>query len=188
MTWLIPSHPPVSLAPACPCLRCPPPARCLPCSSGFADLEVPLPAVAQEYVDHGGSLWKVYVAGQQVFWTLRRSTPDLGGLAARLAEDPEADIPSSIGFDSLKSLPTSLPWLRRGTAAAGATEGDSAGPPPGHELMRRSTFEAVAAALRQRLGLTLFGFDLVFDSSAGLSVCVRGRWGLSGGGLLLPSA
>ena len=35
-------------------------------SSGFADLEVPLPAVAQEYVDHGGVVWKVYVAGQQV--------------------------------------------------------------------------------------------------------------------------
>ena len=47
-------------------------------------------------------------------------------------------------------------------------EGAAAGPPPGHELMRRSTFEAVAAALRQRLGLTLFGFDIVFDSSAGV--------------------
>ena len=165
--WLIPPHP-----------LAPPAARPCACSTGFADLEVPLPAVAQEYVDHGGSLWKVYVAGQQVFWALRRSTPDLGSLVALLAADPEADIPSSIGFDSLKSLPTSLPWLRRAggniAAAAGAgagtmaAEGAAAGPPPGHELMRRSTFEAVAAALRQRLGLTLFGFDIVFDSSAGV--------------------
>jgi inositol-1,3,4-trisphosphate 5/6-kinase/inositol-tetrakisphosphate 1-kinase len=38
--------------------------------------------------------------------------------------------------------------------------------------MRRPTFEAVAAALRQRLGLTLFGFDLVFDRSAGELVIV----------------
>lgn len=148
---------------------------------------MPLPAVAQEYVDHGGCLWKVYVAGRQVYWTLRRSTPDLAGLAAQLEADPEgADIPASIAFDSLKSLPTSLPWLRGGAggsgsagggaaaaaaegaaAAAGAGEGAERGPPPGQELMRQSTFEAVADALREGLGLTLFGFDLVFDSAAG---------------------
>lgn len=96
----------------------------------------------------------------------RRSTPDLGPLVAALAADPEgADAPASLGFDSLKSLPTSLPWLRRGAPADGA-------PPPGHELLRRPTFEAVAAALRARLGLTLFGFDLVFDPSAGELVCI----------------
>ncbi|KAL4448397.1 hypothetical protein ABPG75_005616 [Micractinium tetrahymenae] len=184
-------------------------------SSGFDDLEVPLPAVAQEYVDHGGVVWKVYVAGGQVFWAQRKSTPDLGPLARRLAEDPEADIPSSIGFDSLQSLPTTLPWLRQlaapapaaaaaaaavaaagpgaaeGTtggageqqaaaagaslaqpAAAAAASGAQAALPPGYELMRRPTFEAVAAALRQQLGLTLFGFDLVFDRAAGELVII----------------
>ncbi|KAL4433219.1 hypothetical protein ABPG77_003267 [Micractinium sp. CCAP 211/92] len=175
--------------------------------SGFDDLEVPLPAVAQEYVDHGGVVWKVYVAGEQVFWTQRRSTPDLGPLARILADDPDADIPSSIGFDSLKSLPTTLPWLRRleppapepaATAAAaaagfepeaaGSSNGDPGAPrgaaaaapaghaqaaqSPGHELMRRPTFEAIAAALRQQLGLTLFGFDLVFDRVAGELVII----------------
>ena len=34
--------------------------------SGFADLHVPLPAVVQEYVDHGAQLHKVYVLGSQV--------------------------------------------------------------------------------------------------------------------------
>ena len=34
--------------------------------SGFADLQVPLPAVVQEYVDHGAQLHKVYVLGSQV--------------------------------------------------------------------------------------------------------------------------
>ncbi len=157
-------------------------------------------------------------AGLQVFWTQRRSTPDLGPLARILADDPDADIPSSIGFDSLKSLPTTLPWLRRleppapepaataaaaaagpGPGAAGSSKGNpgeqqaTAGNPgeqrgaaaaapagdaqaaesPGHELMRRPTFEAIAAALRQQLGLTLFGFDLVFDRVAGK--CSAGR-------------
>lgn len=150
-----------------PCTR-----RC--CSSAFAGLEVPLPAVVQEYVDHGGALWKVYCAGEQVFWTQRRSTPDLGPLARLLAEDPAADLPTSVGFDSLKSLPTSLPWARQAASTAGAAPGGAAAAagreaeaPPGHELMRQPTFEAVASALRARLGLTLFGFDLVFDRAAG---------------------
>lgn len=151
------------------------------------------------------SLPHCHPAGQ-VFWTQRKSTPDLGPLARKLADDPDADIPSSIGFDSLKSLPTTLPWLRQlappahaaapaAVAAAAATTLDpgaaassaggpskqleaAAGPqpaaggaqaalPPGYELMRRPTFEAVATALRQQLGLTLFGFDLVFDRVAG---------------------
>lgn len=34
--------------------------------AGLQGLEVPLPAVAQEYVDHGGVVWKVYVAGDKV--------------------------------------------------------------------------------------------------------------------------
>lgn len=146
-----------------------------------------------------------------MFWTHRKSTPDLGPLARRLASNPDANIPTSIAFDSLKSLPTTLPWLRQldppapapavaaapaaagaGPAAAGSAKGGpseqlpaaaaaglqepgaaaaageaQAALPPGYELMRRPTFEAVAAALRQQLGLTLFGFDLVLDRAAG---------------------
>ena len=33
---------------------------------GLQGLEVPLPAVIQEYVDHGGLVWKAYVAGDKV--------------------------------------------------------------------------------------------------------------------------
>ncbi|PRW44989.1 inositol 4-trisphosphate 5 6-kinase family [Chlorella sorokiniana] len=145
--------------------------------SGFAGLEVPLPAVVQEYVDHGGRVWKVYVAGDQVFWAERKSTPDLRSLAEQLAADPEADVPDSISFDSLKSLPTTLPWLRKQQAQPQAAGGSADGglpPVPGQvaSLMQRPTFEAVAAALRKRLGLTLFGFDLVFDSIAGELVII----------------
>lgn len=97
-----------------------------------------------------------------------------------------ADVPDSISFDSLKSLPTTLPWLRKQQAQqqaqAGSSSADASSAPaaqpaaadglppvPGQvaSLMRRPTFEAVAAVLRKRLGLTLFGFDLVFDSIAG---------------------
>lgn len=100
-----------------------------------------------------------------------------------------ADVPDSISFDSLKSLPTTLPWLRKQQAQAGSSSADASSVPaaqpaaadglppvPGQvaSLMRRPTFEAVAAVLRKRLGLTLFGFDLVFDSMAGGA---RG-WGL----------
>lgn len=67
-----PAQPPFNLFPSPPAPLTPhthtAPLQLLPprCSSGFDDLEVPLPAVAQEYVDHGGVVWKVYVAGEQV--------------------------------------------------------------------------------------------------------------------------
>jgi hypothetical protein len=34
--------------------------------AGLQGLGVPMPAVAQEYIDHGGLVWKVYVAGDKV--------------------------------------------------------------------------------------------------------------------------
>eukprot|EP00887_Chlorella_sp_A99_P007410 scaffold2.g7410.t1 len=154
---------------------------------GFSGLEVPVPAVVQEYIDHGGRVCKVYVAGTEVFYTQRRSTPDLGPLAAQLADDPEADIPAAIDFDSLRSLPTSLPWGRRrgpGPAAEEAAVGAGGGspaaapvppvPPASAEelLLRAETVRVVAGVLHDELGLTLFGFDLVVDPAAGELVII----------------
>jgi hypothetical protein len=125
-------------------------------------------------------------------------------MATALDAPATQDIPTSISFDSLKCLPTSMPWVRRSQqqqqqqqrsrplvgpessaapdaaaaeepAQAGGAHATSAGapppPPPAQPgrsgWMRQSTFEAVASALRETLGLTLFGFDLVYDAAAG---------------------
>jgi hypothetical protein len=222
---------------------------------GLSGLELPVPAVVQEYVDHNGVMWKVYVAGSkvviglgdnlqggvhtwrgggvagmvyyivdmmgirgedclpaflfafltgclaiaaglpldhtlrapsrvcsQVFTLQRKSTPNLGPLVAQLAAAPEADIPAAINFDSLHSLPTSLPWARptpatqqpQGVGLAAATQ-DANGKvqqqqKQGREdnhLVREEALIQIAAILQRQINLTLFGFDLVFDRAAG---------------------
>lgn len=44
---------------------------------GLRYLRVPSPALVQEFINHGGMLWKVYVAGKDIFVIKRRSLPDL---------------------------------------------------------------------------------------------------------------
>lgn len=178
------------------------------------DLDVPLPALLQEYVDHQATVWKVYVAGEQVFTAAKRSTPDLGPLKDLLEGDEEGereeltdgidgnedeeefDVPPSIEFHSLQSLPVSLPWARAvaADAAPGASNPQTpivgveipqeatfspepespaplAGPLPfSSAVMRPEFFNRMAEVLRRQLGLTLFGFDVVFDYSAGEAV------------------
>ncbi|KAL4520125.1 hypothetical protein Ndes2526B_g01335 [Nannochloris sp. 'desiccata'] len=148
-----------------------------------SDLEVPLPALLQEYVDHNSTVWKVYVAGNQVFSVQKRSTPDLQPLRDFLAshvssgevvgnggeEEEDLGIPTSIEFNSLESLPTSLPWLRRliDSSDAGTT---TLAPVPPAALMHPGFLTQLAQVFRKHLGLTLFGFDVVFDYAAGEAV------------------
>jgi hypothetical protein len=159
-----------------------------------SELQVPLPALLQEYVDHKSLVWKVYVAGNQVFSVQKRSTPDLQPLRDYLAsnlsgnrsssrcggngggggngseeEDDDLDIPTSIEFHSLESLPTSLPWLSR---LAGPNDTFTAAqlPSPPAAMMHSGFLTRLAQVFRKHLGLTLFGFDVVFDYAAGEAV------------------
>lgn len=61
---------------------------------GLRNLSVPSPALIQEYINHGGVLWKVYVAGSDIFVIRRRSLPDLPALDQNSAEDV-SDVPSN---------------------------------------------------------------------------------------------
>lgn len=182
-------------------------------ASALQDVGVPLPAILQEYVDHGGVLWKVYVAGKKVFVSQRKSTPDLmplkellysrnqkeekkkqnsiffrnivsddiksidgrhtnGMLRASGVYDDNNDdeVPACIEFDSLESLPVTLPWQQ----AAGRQQ------PVARQqqqelkraLLRPEFLEALAHVARDHLRLTLFGFDVVFDAAAGEAVMI----------------
>jgi hypothetical protein len=104
--------------------------------------------------------------------TQRKSTPDLRLPVELLASEPSAGIPTSLGFDSLKSLPTTLPWAAATPGAAGgAAAGD--GEQQGRELLQ-DTAELVAGLLRERLRLTLFGFDVVISDAGGWYCCFGG--------------
>ncbi|KAL2628709.1 hypothetical protein R1flu_013395 [Riccia fluitans] len=111
--------------------------------SGFKGLPVPLPAVVQEYVDHGAHQYKMYAIGSKLLYSRRKSTPNASKLATR------TDGAQALLFDSLKSLPVEADTEMQ------------------EENLQKLDFEIVQKAadwLRSKLGLTIIGFDIVVQS------------------------
>ncbi|XVE90771.1 hypothetical protein DITRI_Ditri20bG0103700 [Diplodiscus trichospermus] len=111
----------------------------------FKDLNVPLPAVIQEYVDHSSTLFKFYVLGERVFHAVKKSTPN----ADILSKSSQKNGPGPLLFDSLKSLPT------------GTADQHSGGQDLSLDL---GLVNEAAKWLTRMLGLTIFGFDVVVSS------------------------
>ena len=129
--------------------------------------------LVQPYIDHGGTVHKVYVAAAgggrgggggggggcvSTCVVSSPSGPDLGGgRGGGGGRRP----PACITLDSRRPGPA---WaaLRR---AAGAGEGRGAGPP--RPPPPRALLEAGAAALAAATGLVLFGFDAIVDAATG---------------------
>ncbi|KAI8475821.1 MAG: hypothetical protein J3K34DRAFT_456019 [Monoraphidium minutum] len=142
--------------------------------------------VVQEFVNHGGLQYKAYAIADHVFYATRASIPDVArpGAAALAAAAAAAGGPAAerlaLRFDSLASLPTALPPhmaagggatlqpsgggapAEAGGAAAAAAAAAPAAPP-----LHQGALEAVAGFLRGRLGLSLFGFDIVVCADTG---------------------
>jgi hypothetical protein len=198
---------------------------------GFLDPElahfVPFPAIVQEYVDHGSSVLKVYVAGAKVYCITKPSTPDLASHSNSREEEEEEEeeeergglldgwlggrnnnrsrtrLKSCMFFNSLEQvcpdeLRQDMPPANSTTTVNGgngsttdnnnnnnrsasidrengninnggttSTTGSNMNGEGSSVFTRREAVEQVAEALRKELGLTLFGFDLVFDNIAG---------------------
>ncbi|KAI8109806.1 hypothetical protein M9434_001085 [Picochlorum sp. BPE23] len=124
---------------------------------GLQECDVPLPWVLQEYINHRGMLWKVYVAHDSVMFEQRNSLPNI------VATESDSSVPSCIEFDSLKSLPTRLPWLE-GTQD---TPGKSVS-----SILTEGFFKRLGSIVRSHVKLSVFGFDVVFDYEAGEAVII----------------
>ncbi|CAN0920831.1 Inositol 1,3,4-trisphosphate 5/6-kinase 4 [Linum grandiflorum] len=123
-------------------------------SEDFKNLSVPLPAVAQEYVNHSSTLLKVYVIGKKVFYAVKRSVPN----ADILTKMAEKNGNGPLLFDSLKSLPIS------------PDNGDSC-----RSNLDHFDIELVTEAahwLTRKLDLTVFGFDVVVEEVSNEHVIV----------------
>ena len=139
---------------------------------GVEDCELEYPLVAQEYINHSGVLFKVYVAGTHVLVEQKQSMPDI-------PHETNDDIPSCIEFDSLHGLPKRLPWI----------SADYGHPSSGH--VRRPSFsilndrflQQLADVVRQHVTFSVFGFDVVFDHQAGEAIIVDLNYFPSFGGL-----
>ncbi|KAE8671883.1 Inositol-tetrakisphosphate 1-kinase 6 [Hibiscus syriacus] len=117
----------------------------------FKDLSVSVPAVIQEYVDHSSTLFKFYVLGERVFHVVKKSIPN----SDILIKSSEKDGSKPLLFDSLKSLPT----------APANSEGRDL-------CLDLGLVNKAAEWLSKKLGLTIFGFDVVIQEGSGDHVVV----------------
>ncbi|KAK3253943.1 hypothetical protein CYMTET_36825, partial [Cymbomonas tetramitiformis] len=141
-------------------------------------LRVQRHSCAQKYA---GCQHKVYVLGEHVHVVARMSIPDL---PQRVSDG----LPPIIPFDSLKNLPTSQAALlgdahggrlaARSSDARGDEEVPAAGSTSfgagatGDASLSMAAVHAITKWLKDALHLTLFGFDVVVDSSTGTHVVV----------------
>ncbi|CAD6218504.1 unnamed protein product [Miscanthus lutarioriparius] len=119
----------------------------------FSNLSVPLPAVLQEYVDHGSKIFKFYVIGDKVFYAVRDSMPN-----ARFLKSSSGG--EALTFNSLKTLPVATKEQQLQTRVQ-----DS-------KLLDANLVEEAAKFLKGLLGLAIFGFDVVVQEGTGDHVIV----------------
>ncbi|KAL0382644.1 UNVERIFIED_CONTAM: Inositol 1,3,4-trisphosphate 5/6-kinase [Sesamum calycinum] len=117
----------------------------------YKDLNVPLPAVVQEYVDHSSLLYKFYALGGKIFYAVKKSIPNADTLLTLFADEGL----KPLHFDSLRSLPV----------AKTQPNGDE------HQIDLELVNRA-ADWLRRTLDLTIFGFDVVVQEGTGDHVIV----------------
>ncbi|CAE6048324.1 unnamed protein product [Arabidopsis arenosa] len=116
----------------------------------FKDLNTPVPAIIQEYVDHSSRIFKFYVLGEKIFHAVKKSIPS----SSSLRKTAEQNGLKPILFDSLKSLPVG-----------------SVNQNPVNEIDLELVTKA-ATWLRKKLDLTIFGFDVVIQEGTGDHVIV----------------
>eukprot|EP00252_Welwitschia_mirabilis_P005083 TRINITY_DN15504_c0_g1_i13.p1 TRINITY_DN15504_c0_g1~~TRINITY_DN15504_c0_g1_i13.p1 ORF type:complete len:227 (-),score=50.54 TRINITY_DN15504_c0_g1_i13:414-1094(-) len=105
----------------------------------FSLSELDPPLVLQEFVNHGGVLFKVYIVGDNLKVVRRFSLPDV-------------NVSESLGYGV-------IPFPRVSSAAASADDADL--DPCVAELPPLSLLDKLATELRRRLGLRLFNLDII---------------------------
>lgn len=100
------------------------------------------PMVLQEFVNHGGVIFKVYVAGKYIKCMRRKSLPD-------------------VHEDQVSSTEEPLPFSQISNMVSGATMDENVAKA---ELPNADFIAEVANGLREGLGLHLFNFDVIKDS------------------------
>lgn len=106
---------------------------------GMIECEMEGQLVAQEFINHGGVLFKVYVGQDGHIVERRSSLPDIRTVTE--------EMPSIIEFDSLYGLPTRLPWV--------ASDDNE------HVDVPDEVFAELVMVARDIVRLTVFGFDVV---------------------------
>jgi len=140
---------------------------------GVADIRYP--CIVQEYIDHGGTLMKVYVLGNSISVHARRSLPNLtyqvtdsqpvssSVLRKSSVSSEKQSQPRSLSFDSQKPYPTSEDFGMEEDKRMAIDDRKTTWP-------EQDQLNSIAACLRQAFGLSLFGFDLIQSTDKHLYV------------------
>ncbi|KAL7145955.1 hypothetical protein ABFS83_06G009000 [Erythranthe nasuta] len=115
---------------------------------GLKELKLNSAFILQEFVNHGGVIFKVYVAGQHIQCVKRKSLPDIS--------DEKLGSPVNLLSFSQISNVTSQDQRDEGVSKLMEIA----------ELPPLSFVNEVATKMRQALKLNLFNFDMIRDSSA----------------------
>lgn len=122
---------------------------------GLEGLEAPV--VLQEFVNHGGVVFKVYVVGNYVQCVKRRSLPDISFSAKQFG-----DSHNLLTFSQISNLAAAPPPHNNSN-----DNDDDSCSISSSEMPPVSSLADLAHALRNALGLHLFNFDVIRDSRYG---------------------
>lgn len=103
------------------------------------------PMLLQEFTNHGGVVFKIYVAGKHFNCVKRKSLPDI-------SEEKMKTVKGSVPFSQVSNL-----------SAQNYEEGGGADAVDIAEMPPQSLIAELASGLRERLGLNLFNVDVIRD-------------------------
>uniref|UniRef100_A0A0D9XFR0 inositol-1,3,4-trisphosphate 5/6-kinase n=1 Tax=Leersia perrieri TaxID=77586 RepID=A0A0D9XFR0_9ORYZ len=106
-----------------------------------------------EYIDHGSKIFKFYAIGDKIFHAIKNSMPNASHLKSSSGGKP-------LTFNSLKTLPVATKEQQLQNMGQ-----DS-------KLLDINLVEEAAKLLKEFLGLTIFGFDVVVQETSGDHVIV----------------
>jgi hypothetical protein len=123
---------------------------------------LPRPCLAQQYLDHDGCFYKVYVIAHDVMVYIRPSLPNIQDLGAC----------NSVAFDSRYCYPTLASFT---SSSSDSITHDDNGSSVDRKIWQPSSscteleegeilhqaLQHTAQALREEFGLSLFGFDVI---------------------------
>ncbi|KAK1419208.1 hypothetical protein QVD17_28370 [Tagetes erecta] len=118
-------------------------------NEGFDELKTP--TVLQEFVNHGGVIFKVYVVGKYVQCVKRKSLPDI-------TDEKLDSLHGSLSFSQISNLTS---HERNDDKYYKMMDSEDAAMPP------MSLITNIARGLRKAMKLHLFNFDVIRDTKAG---------------------
>ncbi|XP_068635082.1 inositol-tetrakisphosphate 1-kinase 1-like [Aristolochia californica] len=121
---------------------------------GLLKLKLKLPVVLQEFINHGGVIFKVYVVGEYVKCVTRKSLPDI-------SEEKLDTTECSLSFSQVSNIPTQDRSEDKNENYYEIMEIEEVDMPPD------SFITEIARGLGRAMGLKLFNFDVIRDVKVG---------------------